>query len=349
MRIAHILWSLGTGGAENIVADIVSEQVKNNEVALFVVNDLVEDYILQKIDQRVQLHLLLRKTGSRNPWPIIRLNALLAKFHPDIIHTHSYQLINLVYWPFGKRVRTIHNTNNNPVEYPKFDALISISKAVRDFTTSQGFDSVEVDNGIAVGRINHDRRQAFHDGRLHIVQVSRLSVEQKGQDILLKALSILKDKLNVEDFVMHFIGDGEDRLMLEKMASDLGLGKFVVFEGKKTQPWIYQHLCEYGLFVQPSRYEGYGLTVAEAVAARVPVLVSNIEGPLEIIDGGRVGMTFKSEDAEDCARQIKKFIMNGRNDEQVDEAYQRVVSLYDVSITARKYLDVYKSLLDQNK
>lgn len=349
MRIAHILWSLGTGGAENIVADIVSEQVKDNEVALFVVNDWVEDDILRKIDQHVQLHLLSRKVGSRNPWPIVRLNVLLAKFHPDIIHTHSYQLINLVFWPFGKRVRTIHNTYNNPVEYPKFDVLISISKAVRDFTTNQGFDSVEVDNGIAVGRINHDTSHSFHDGKLHIVQVSRLSVEQKGQDILLKALSILKDKLCSALFVMHFIGDGEDRQMLGKMASDLGLGDCVIFEGRKSQPWLYRHLCEYDLFVQPSRYEGYGLTVAEAVAAKVPVLVSDIEGPLEIIDRGRVGMAFKSEDAEDCALQIKKFITNGRNEEQVEEAYKRVASLYDVSITAQKYLDVYKTLLNQKK
>lgn len=65
----------------------------------------------------------------------------------------------------------------------------------------------------------------------------------------------------------------------------------VIFEGLKEQAWIYENLCRYDLFIQPSRYEGFGLTVAEAISAKVPVLVSNIEGPLEIIDGGRLGMT----------------------------------------------------------
>ena len=101
------------------------------------------------------------------------------------------------------------------------------------------------------------------------------------------------------------------------------------------------------LFIQPSRYEGFGLTVAEAIAAKVPVLVSNIEGPLEIIDGGRLGMSFENKMVKDCAEKIKQFILNGRNDKQVEDAYQYVKSHYDVSVTARKYIEVYKSILKE--
>lgn len=55
---------------------------------------------------------------------------------------------------------------------------------------------------------------------------------------------------------------------------------------KKNQEWIYHNLCNFDLFIQPSRFEGFGLTVAEAIAAKVTVLVSNIQGPMEIIDDG---------------------------------------------------------------
>ena len=79
------------------------------------------------------------------------------------------------------------------------------------------------------------------------------------------------------------------------MVQNLHLENEVVFEGLKDQSWVYQNLCNYDLFIQPSRYEGFGLTVAEAIAAKVPVLVSNIEGPLEIIDGGRLGMSFENK------------------------------------------------------
>ena len=108
---------------------------------------------------------------------------------------------------------------------------------------------------------------------------------------------------------------------------------------------MYENLCNYDLFIQPSRYEGFGLTVAEAIAAKLPVLVSNIDGPLEIINGGKLGLTFENEDVTDCADKIQKFIEQGRNSKQVEEAYQYVCENYDVSVTAQKYLEVYKSVL----
>lgn len=346
MRIAHINWSLGTGGIENMVSEIVSEQSKTDDVALFIINDLVEDYILNKIDKRVHLYLIGRKPGSRNPFPLFKFNLLLAKFHPDIIHCHATGEINLVFCPFGKRVRTIHGTFNPCREYPKFDRLIAISKAVKEFTANQGFDSVEIDNGISTSYITHTPSGMFNDGKYHFIQVSRLKTKQKGQDILINALSILKDKYQKTNFHMHFIGDGEDKDKLVDLTKSKGLKDYITFEGRVEQQKIYKQLCEYDLFIQPSRIEGFGLTVAEAIAAKVPVLVSNIEGPLEIIDGGKYGKTFKSEDAEDCAKKLNEFMEQGKNDALIEDAYKHVVNNYDVSVTAEKYLEVYRSLLN---
>ena len=345
MRIAHIHWSLGTGGIETMLPDIANEQAKTNDVALIIINDWVEPSILTKVNQeRVKVVLLNRHEGSKNPWPIIKLNLFLMKFRPDVIHTHAYREINLVVYPFGKRVRTIHNTHNVSDEYPKYDKLISISKAVYEFTLNQGFDSVVADNGIPVSRIAHTKATPFADGKLHFIQVSRLDLEQKGQDILLNALGILKNIYGINNFQMHFVGNGVDKSQLIKMTHELHLDNHVIFEGLKEQTWIYENLCRYDLFIQPSRYEGFGLTVAEAIAAKVPVLVSNIEGPLEIIDGGRLGMSFENKMVKDCAEKIKQFILNGRNDKQVEDAYQYVKSHYDVSVTAQKYLEVYESI-----
>ncbi len=346
MRIVHIHWSLGTGGVETMLPDIANAQAETNEVAFVVINDWVEPSILAKINQeKVRVVLLKRKAGSKNPWPIIKLNLFLMKFKPDIIHTHAYQIINLVFYPGGKRVRTIHNTHNLCSEYPKFDKLIAISKAVQDFTLNQGFKSVLADNGIPVQRINHVRKNMFTDGKLHFIQVSRLYVEQKGQDILLEALSILKSNGSYDNFVMHFVGDGADEAMLQHNTHELHLDENVVFEGLKDQKWIYENLCDFDLFIQPSRYEGFGLTVAEAIAAKVPVLVSKIEGPLEIIDAGRLGLSFENKNADDCALKLQAFMENGRNNNQVEDAYRYVCEHYDVSITAQKYLEVYQSIM----
>ena len=329
-----------------MLPDIANEQAKTNDVALIIINDWVEPSILAKVNQeKVKVVLINRHEGSKNPWPFIKLNLFLMKFRPDIIHTHAYREINLVVYPFGKRVRTIHNTHNVSDEYPKYDKLISISKAVYEFTLNQGFDSVVADNGIPVSRIAHTKATPFADGKFHFVQVSRLHIEQKGQDILLKALGILKNERGISNFKMHFVGNGGDKALLLKLTHELHLDNEVVFEGVKDQTWVYENLCNYDLFIQPSRYEGFGLTVAEAIAAKNPVLVSNIEGPLEIIDGGRLGMSFENENVSDCAEKIKQFILNGRNNEQVEAAYEYVKNNYDVSVTARKYLDIYNTLI----
>lgn len=209
MRIAHIHWSLGTGGIETMLPDIVNEQAKANDVALIIINDWVEPSILAKVNQEmVKVVLINRHEGSKNPWPIIKLNLFLMKFRPDVIHTHAYREINLVFYPFGKRVRTIHNTYNVSDEYPKYDQLISISKAVYEFTQKQGFDSVVADNGIPVSRIAHTKVVPFADDNFHFIQVSRLDLEQKGQDILLKAFGILKNIYGMNNFQMHFVGNG---------------------------------------------------------------------------------------------------------------------------------------------
>lgn len=346
MRIAHIHWSLGTGGIETMLPDIVNEQAKTNEVALVIVNDWVEPSILAKIDQtNVRVVLLNRHAGSRNPWPIIKLNLFLIRFKPDIIHTHAYQIIDMILYPYGKKIRTIHNTYNKSDEYHKFDKLISISKAVQNFTVNQGFESVVADNGVTVSSILNRKSKPFEDGKLHFIQVSRLDIEQKGQDILLKALGIVKADFRIDNFMMHFVGNGADEEKLKMMTRELGIESNVVFEGLKDQMWVYSNLCNFDLFIQPSRFEGFGLTVAEAIAAKVPVLVSNIEGPLEIIDGGRLGMTFENENSLDCAEKIVAFMHDGRNENQVEAAYEYVKDNYDVSLTAQKYIEVYKSVL----
>lgn len=164
MKIAHIHWSLGTGGIETMLPDIVNEQAKTNDVALVIINDWVEPSILAKVDQSiVKVVLLNRHEGSKNPMSIVKLNLFLMKFRPDIIHCHAYNQVRLIFYSKGKRVRTIHNTNNivSPREFPKFKKLITISKAVYDETLGQGFDSVQIDNGISVHAVNHKKTSSF--------------------------------------------------------------------------------------------------------------------------------------------------------------------------------------------
>ena len=117
-----------------------------------------------------------------------------------------------------------------------------------------------------------------------IVMVSKLNHEKKGQDLLIKAAVGLKGLVHVD-----LIGDGSSREYLQQLIQELYVEELISLLGTKSQPYITAHLADYDLFVQPSRWEGFGLTVAEAMAAKVPVLVSAGQGLAEVTCGDKFG------------------------------------------------------------
>lgn len=342
MKIAHVVWGMKTGGVETMLVNIINEQVKTEEVRLFIINDFIDEFLIEKISPKCKILRLNREPGDKNPLKVLRLNYWIWKYRPDIIHVHSYRVSKLIIGNWNI-VRTIHGMNNIPEEYPRMKALYSISNIVRDFTNKQGFESSVILNGIKVSEMKHKASTDSIPDTYRLVQVSRLYVKDKGQDILLMALNQLV-KQGITNFQMHFIGSGSSEDLLKQMTEEFGIEKYIVFEGLKSQEYLYQHLNEYDTFIQPSRCEGFGLTVAEAMAAKLPVLVSNIEGPMEVIGYGKYGISFESENVDDLAEKLRIILQGGYDYSLIEKAYQHVCEEYDVTTTAREYIEEYKKL-----
>lgn len=345
MRIAHVVWGMKTGGVETMLVNIINEQVKTEMVRLFIINDFIDEFIVEGIAPECKIYRLNRNPGAKNPLKIIKLNYWIWIYRPDIIHVHSYRVSKLLLGRWNT-VRTIHNTGNIAKEYPKMKALYAISDVVKKVTAEQGFpDAITIYNGIRIRDIKTRCIEKPTNNVYKIVQVSRLDVSQKGQDILINALAQLYNRDGITNFSLHLIGVGDSFAMLKELVDKLGLNTHVVFEGLKDQEYIYNHLCDYDVFVQPSRYEGFGITVAEAIAAKLPILVSDIEGPMEIIGHGKYGMSFKSENVDDLAEKLKTVLQGGYDYTLIERAYQHVCEEYDVKKTAQRYLEEYKKTL----
>lgn len=342
MRIAHVVWGMDTGGIETMLVNIINEQVKTEKIALFIINNIVEESIMAKLSPNCLVKRFNRKPGSKGYLKIAKLNFELIRYRPDIIHLHSRHVSEVIYGRWNM-VRTIHNSCNNADEFPRMKALYAISKASQDGAAKRGYPNVPiVNNGIKIDEFKCKDDYSVRDGVYHFVQVGRLYDKQKGQKIMIDAIHRLVNEYHITNFMMHFIGDGPDREKLMTQALNLGLEKYVTFEGTKTQDYLKEHLCDYDLFIQPSRFEGFGLTVAEAIAAKVPVLVSNIEGPFEIIGNGMYGMTFQKGNSDDLANKLYSFIQNGYEISLISLAYKYVKDNYDVAVTAKMYLEEYK-------
>ena len=230
----------------------------------------------------------------------------------------------------------------------KYSNLIAISEAVRkEIKNVYQLDAKVIYNGIKVENVVSVQSTKKNSNNFRIVQVSRLQHEKKGQHILLEAISILIKK-GILNISIDFIGEGPSEKYLKQLASDLNINEYVNFLGNKDRNYIYKNLCEYDLLVQPSLYEGFGITIIEAMAAGIEVLVSDIDGPLEIIEKIGYGHKFKCGDAEDCAQKILGIYSNRDSIESKSRSeFQRNAckKFFDVEVTAKSYINVYRNLL----
>ncbi len=350
MKIAHLIFSFITGGSETMLVDIVNEQVKQVEIGLFIINKLIAPNLLNKINPEIKIFCIGRTPKSRNIIPILKLNYLLTKFNPDLIHSHSENAIKILMPDLKKRaVLTVHDVGLPIEDFNKYRRLFAISKAVQqDVARRAKLESVVIYNGIQIDFIK--RREDFNKSNIFkIVQVGRLDHQKKGQHLSIEAIKILHKRYNIAKIYLDFIGEGASEQFLKELVKNFSLEKQINFLGLRDREYIYSHLRDYDLFIQPSLYEGFGLTVVEAMVAKIPVLVSNVDGPMEIIRNGELGYYFACGNADNLADRIH-FIYNNYGSkpmiEKVENAFNYAINEFDVAKTANRYLEEYKVILN---
>lgn len=118
------------------------------------------------------------------------------------------------------------------------------------------------------------------EGAVNIVTVGRVA-RQKGQDIALRSLRILRSQGH--DIFWHFVGDGPQMQEYRELAARLGVADTCRFHGATTNPYPFMRGCD--LYVQPSRYEGYCITLGEAKLFGAPILATDFVGASEQLTG----------------------------------------------------------------
>ena len=345
MRILHLIYSLNVGGAERMVITLANYQAKSNQVGLCIINNLYSSKLLSELDSNIQLFLINRKKASRNILDVFQLNWNIFKFHPDILHIHDSDAI--LYIPIRHlyyTILTIHATDLPLKGYKLYNKTVAISKAVADNTEKRGLCKPEVIyNGILTSEIRQIKKKAL-DNKLNfrIVQVGRLEHNIKGQHLLLEALH----QLSASHITIDFIGDGSSYNYLKEVTRRFGLEEQVNFLGNCDVEWIYCHLCDYHLLVQPSLSEVFGLTVTEGMAAGIPILVSDLPALLELTDRGTHGYYFKHNDVDALAQMLHHIIEHYEEALLLaDKARQYVTANFDSNSIVKQYISLYNECI----
>ena len=128
--------------------------------------------------------------------------------------------------------------------------------------------------------------------RFHVVLVGRLLDSVKGQKRAIDAVSKLHDE--GRDISLAIIGGGSDEAALKEYVHQISANGFISFTGNQMNPFPY--IKEADLLLCTSYFEGYNLTVAEALMLGTPVLSTNCTGPNEILDHGKFGLIVENSE-----------------------------------------------------
>lgn len=352
MKVAHVMYGFKIGGIETMLINISRFQSRAGaQVHIIVINDLIDESLVSQLDPRVRLHLIRRKVGSHNPLDVLKLNFVLLKINPDIIHLHNPSISKLIFIPGAKRKTccTLHDMCNpdNTQGITDIPRIFTISEIVRqDLLKKYGVSATTILNGIDTSKI---RRKTDYpsSSKMRIVHVGRMEAYKKAQDILIRAVArLIKAGREIH---LTLIGGGKDLEAFQELAKNEGVENYVDFLNDQPQEYVLSHLADYDIYVHPSLMEGFGLTVAEAMAAGVPVVVADNDGPMEIIEHGKYGSFFSVGNVEACADAIGKLIDNYPTVDFIDRAAEHIKKNFEVSVTAHRYLEAYKKIIEQRK
>ena len=174
-----------------------------------------------------------------------------------------------------------------------------------------------------------------------VLFVGRLAAV-KGLPVLFEALT--KVLPHIPDLKVTLIGDGPERLGLEREARNMGVADSIEFAGYCSQSEVAEMLRHTDLLVLPSFAEGLPVVLMEALAARVPVVATQIAGVSELVEDGINGAMVPPGDAERLAEKILELL----NDDPLrakmgDLGCEKVALDFDITIEAGRLAALFEA------
>lgn len=197
--------------------------------------------------------------------------------------------------------------------YSCFDAIVPVSSFAKDALVKMYPDFEErmhimpdlIDESIINRMAAIEPEKAILHDKPVVMTVGRLDNGHKGYDLAIEAADLLRNQ--GLDFRWYVVGDGPFRVGLEQFIRDHSLDDCFILLGPSSNPYAYMKECD--VYVQPSRHEGFGLTIAEAKVLNKPIVCTNFNGSDVHIKNGENGLKV-AIDAKSIAKGVEKLLLN---------------------------------------
>lgn len=166
-----------------------------------------------------------------------------------------------------------------------------------------------------------------------------------GINFLIEAFALLSKEVN-KDLKLLIVGDGEERLNLEKLTKSLHIQDKVTFTGDVKNKYVSHFINKMDIVCLPSIRESFGVAAVEASACGRPVVCSNVGGLKEVVIDGETGFLFKSQDVIDLKNKLKLLVENESLMRKFSSSgRQFVLENYNWEDNAKHMYDIYSKLL----
>jgi len=217
-------------------------------------------------------------------------------------------------------------------------AVVANSQGLKELAlnTSPSQEIGVIYNGIDVSEFepNFD---STSDDEIRVVCVSRL-IERKGINYLIEAVEKLKDK----QIQLILVGEGNQEDALRKLVDNLKIPDKVDFKGYVDHDQIAEIYRNSDIFVLPSLNEGMSNALLEALAAGLPVIVTDTGGTSELLDGN--GVLIPMGDSDAIAEAIRGFADNPEGRLQMGLRSREIAEGMSWGAVGNAYLRLYGEL-----
>lgn len=364
MKILQVIDSLPatSGGARFVVNLCRKLSEKGIEVELLLIDGKPSHFLDELLNENIKVHSLGVDINRYYPKYIKLVSNYLDKY--DLVHVHIFPTSYIVALAslFNKRAAPIIFTEHSAFNrravncvlrhtenfiYSRFTKAFAITPAVKNFLLKNlNIDTNKIKiiiNGVDLAKITaapalSRSKIGLTDADILILMAARFS-QEKDYQTLIRALVHLPTQ-----FKLIMCGDGVEKNNCQELVKSLKLDNRAFFLGNRAD--IYSVIKCSDINVLSSHYEGFGLSIVEAMAAKKPVVATDVEGMNKVIEGA--GILFEVGDDKKLAEYILKLGSDEKYYEEISQrCYQRAQN-YSLDVMVDNYISEYKKVLEKN-
>ncbi|EAU00067.1 glycosyltransferase family 4 protein [Campylobacter curvus] len=255
----------------------------------------------------------------------------VMSFGADIIHIHHLKPLLALYTINVKKIFTVHGIHLRKYDfikglkskifkflrlnlekylYKKTELIVTVSNDDQEYLKRHyGINSYVIYNGIdfsPMENLINNKNISRRDLLLPFNQVLYLTVARfdfpKGYDILVGAIRELKYLNEIQDKIFIFVGDGPLLDEIKNLVIKYDLNDYVYFMGNRNNVYEIMNACD--CFVLPSRWEGFPISLIEAIGCNLPIIASDASGNRTIHNMEKSVVLFKNLDISDLCRKL---------------------------------------------